>query len=83
VGHIQEGVAELERFYTENERLDLMEASPELASLREWLGQVKNRRPLTEVERLERDLAEAIRLEDYEKAALVRDQIRKQQASDS
>lgn len=83
VVQIQEGVSELERFYTENERLELMEASPELGSLREWLGQVKNRRPLTELERLERDLAEAIRLEDYEKAALVRDQLRKQQASDS
>jgi excinuclease UvrABC helicase subunit UvrB len=73
----------LERFYTENERLDLMEASPELGSLREWLGQVRNRRPLSEKEKLEKDLAEAIRMEDYERAAKVRDQIRKLQASES
>jgi|LauGreDrversion4_2_1035121.scaffolds.fasta_scaffold316477_2 hypothetical protein len=81
--HIQEGISELERFYHENERLEMMEASPELASLREWLNQVQNRRPLSEKERLERDLAEAIRLEDYERAARVRDQIRKMQASGS
>ena len=56
---------------------------PGLASLREWLNQVQNRRPLSEKERLERDLAEAIRLEDYERAARVRDQIRKMQASGS
>jgi len=83
LGHIQEGISELERFYTENERLDLMEASPELGSLREWLGQVRNRRPLSEKEKLEKDLAEAIRMEDYERAAKVRDQIRKLQASES
>ena len=71
------------RFYHENERLEMMEASPELASLREWLNQVQNRRHLSEKERLERDLAEAIRLEDYERAARVRDQIRKMQASGS
>jgi protein-arginine kinase activator protein McsA len=47
------------------------------------LNQVQNRRPLSEKERLERDLAEAIRLEDYERAARVRDQIRKMQASGS
>jgi protein-arginine kinase activator protein McsA len=51
--------------------------------LREWLGQVRNRRPLSEKEKLEKDLAEAIRMEDYERAAKVRDQIRKLQASES
>jgi hypothetical protein len=83
VAVIEDGVSELERFYTENERLDLLEASPELASLRDWLAQVRNRRPLSAVEQLERDLAEAIRREDYERAAHVRDQIRKLQESGS
>lgn len=78
--HVVEGISELERFYTENERLDLLETSHELAALRDWLEQTRRRRPLTEMERLERDLAEAIRLEDYEKAAKVRDEIRKLQA---
>ncbi len=80
---VSDGIAELERFYNENERTDLMENSPELASLRDWFGQVRSRRPVSEVEKLERDLAEAIRVEDYERAARVRDQLRKRQASGS
>ena len=80
---IGDGIAELERFYTENERPQMTEGSPELASLREWLSQISVRRPISEVERLERDLAEAIRSEDYERAARVRDQIKKHQTSGS
>jgi hypothetical protein len=76
---IGDGIAELERFYAENERLQMMEGSPELASLRDWFSQISSRRPMSEVERLERDLAEAIRSEDYERAARVRDQIKKRQ----
>lgn len=76
---IGDGISELERFYTENERPQMMENSAELASLRDWLAQINVRRPMSEVERLERDLAEAIRSEDYERAARVRDQIRKKQ----
>jgi len=83
VAVIEDGIAELERFYTENERPEMLDSSPELSSLREWLGQVRIRRPLSEVEQLERDLADAIRHEDYERAARVRDQIRKHQESGS
>lgn len=80
---IGDGIAELERFYTENERVQMMDGSPELASLRDWLSQITSRRPISEAERLERDLAEAIRSEDYERAARVRDQIKKRQTSGS
>lgn len=77
--HVVEGISELERFYTENERPDLMESSLELAALRDWMEQARQRKPVSEIERLQRDLAEAIRVEDYEKAAQVRDQIRRLQ----
>jgi hypothetical protein len=80
---IGDGIAELERFYQENERPQLLENSAELASLREWYAQVGVRRPMSAVEKLERDLAEAIRVEDYERAALVRDALRKHQSSES
>ena len=39
--------------------------------------------PQNEIERLRFALAEAIRIEDYEKAAEVRDQLRKLQASET
>ncbi|MEN9678565.1 MAG: UvrB/uvrC motif, partial [Verrucomicrobiota bacterium] len=47
------------------------------------LEEIRERRPLTEIEKLQRALDEAIRVEDYERAAEVRDQMRKLQASES
>jgi tetratricopeptide (TPR) repeat protein len=80
---IEEGLADLEAFYRDNGREDLLEQSGEINSLRQWLDDVRNKRPLTEREKLQRALDEAIQLEDYEKAAAVRDQLRKLQASES
>jgi protein-arginine kinase activator protein McsA len=57
--------------------------SGEISSLRAWLEEIRERRPLTEIEKLQRALDEAIRVEDYERAAEVRDQMRKLQASES
>lgn len=80
---IEEGLEELETFYRENGRDDLLGNSGEIASLRSWMEEIRERRPLTEIEKLQRDLDEAIRSEDYERAAAVRDQMRKLQASES
>jgi tetratricopeptide (TPR) repeat protein len=79
---IEEGLSDLEDFYRDNDREDLLENSGEVASLRHWLGEVRSRRPLTEIEKLQRQLDEAIALEDYEKAARVRDELRKHQDSE-
>jgi hypothetical protein len=80
---IEEGMEELESFYRDNEREDLLENSGEITSLRHWLEEVRTRKPLTETEKLQRALDEAILQEDYEKAAKVRDQMRKPPTSDS
>jgi UvrB/uvrC motif len=80
---IEEGMEELEAFYRDNEREELLENSGEIASLKHWLEEVRTRKPLTEIEKLQRALDEAILQEDYEKAAKVRDQMRKRQASDT
>ncbi len=82
-GAIEEGLEELETFYRENGRDDLMGNSGEISSLKAWLEEIRERRPLTEIEKLQRALDEAIRVEDYERAAEVRDQMRKLQASES
>ncbi|MCW5557806.1 MAG: UvrB/UvrC motif-containing protein [Verrucomicrobiae bacterium] len=82
-GVIEEGLEELESFYRENGREDLLANSGEVASLRTWMEEIGSRRPLTEFEKLQQALDEAIRTEDYERAALVRDQMRKLQASES
>ena len=80
---VEEGIEELEAFYRDNEREDLLENSGEISSLRFWLEEVRQRKPLTQLEKLQRALDEAISVEDYERAAKVRDQMRKLQASDS
>ena len=52
------------------------EQSGEVLSLQEWLEEIRTRRPLSKRERLERALHDAIKCEDYERAAQVRDQLK-------
>jgi len=73
---IENGLQELRTFYREHSRHDLLEQSGEIHSLESWLQEVQLKRPLSERERLEHALNEAVRQEDYEKAALVRDALR-------
>jgi excinuclease UvrABC helicase subunit UvrB len=80
---VEEGIDELEAFYRDNERDDLLENSGEISSLRSWLEEVRQRKPLTPLEKLQRALDEAISIEDYERAAQVRDQMRRLQAPKS
>jgi len=49
---------------------------PELDTLRELLGQIARRRPRSEAESLREELARAVELENYEKAAFLRDQLK-------
>lgn len=77
---IREGLEELEAFYRDNHREESIEHSGEMASLRGWMEDVRQKRPLTERETLERQLGEAIDSEDYETAARLRDQLRRFQA---
>lgn len=73
---VKEGLEEIRDFYAEHDRMDLMEQSGEIQSLEAWLVEIETKRPLTKREKLESDLNEAVRNEDYEKAAKVRDAIR-------
>jgi tetratricopeptide (TPR) repeat protein len=79
---IEDGIESLEEFYRGHGREDLLEQSGELTSLQQWLEDVRSKRPVTPMERLKKALEEAIRLEDYEKAAVVRDQMRKLETSE-
>src|SRR5208283_4428794 len=73
---VESGVEELRQFYREHERLDLMEQSGEILSLESWLQEIQSNRPLSPRQRLEKALSEAVKNEDYEKAAQVRDALR-------
>jgi len=73
---IESGLEEIRQFYRHYARHDLLEQSGEIQSLEAWLRDVQSKRPLSERERLLNALDEAVRLEDYEKAARVRDALR-------
>ncbi len=76
---IADGINRLREFYDAHGRQDLMAQSSEIAGLEHWMSEVEQKRPLTRREQLERDLHDAVRQEDYEKAAKVRDALRKLQ----
>ncbi len=76
INAIEVGIHEIRQFFSERSRADLIEFSGEIQSLESWLEEVREKKPITEREQLERDLAEAVRIEDYEKAAKVRDALK-------
>jgi hypothetical protein len=73
---IEDGLEELQHFYREHSRQDLLDHSAEVQSLESWLNDIRSARPMSEREKLEHALADAVRREDYEKAAKVRDALR-------
>lgn len=74
---VESGLEEIRTFYREHGRLDLAEQNGEIQSLELWLQEIQSKRPMTARERLESELNEAVKNEDYEKAAQVRDELRK------
>lgn len=73
---IEAGIEDLRQFYRDFARHDLGEQTGELQALESWLAEIQSKRPLTEREKLESALNDAVRREDYEKAAQVRDALR-------
>jgi hypothetical protein len=76
IQHIEEGLEQIRAFYREHGRSDAAETSPEVQSLETWLEEIRAQRPLSRREQLERALQDAVKCEDYEKAARVRDAVR-------
>ena len=75
VQEIERGVSDIRQFYLEIGRTDI-EHSGEVQYLENWINEINNSRPLSKREKLELALHEAVRQENYEKAAEVRDKLR-------
>jgi hypothetical protein len=75
VQEIEHGVSDIRQFYLEIGRNDI-EHSGEVQYLENWITEINNSRPLSKREKLELALHEAVRQENYEKAAEVRDKLR-------
>jgi hypothetical protein len=73
---IESGMEAIRNYFREHGRSDAVEQAGELVSLQAWHEELLHKRPLSPREQLERDLADAIQNEDYEKAAKVRDALR-------
>lgn len=74
---IDAGIAGIRQFFHDSGRADAAEHSAEIMYLETWRVEVNEKRPLSKREKLELALHEAVRQEDYEKAAEVRDALRK------
>ena len=81
IAEIIAAIEELNLFYTEMGREELLDSSMEVHSLGEWLKDVEkeaaDKLPMTKREKIEHKLETAIDQEDYESAAKLRDQLKK------
>jgi len=81
IEEITSAIEELNQFYNEMGRQELVDSSMEVHSLREWLKDVESeaadKKPMTEGEKLQHKLNKAVEREDYEAAAKLRDQLSK------
>jgi hypothetical protein len=72
----RQGIAQIETFWRDREEEDLARDNLELDTLRELLEGFEQNRPRTEVDDLRDELSAAIRNENFEKAAVLRDRLR-------
>jgi hypothetical protein len=82
IRNVEEGLEAIRDFYQKFGRPDLQEQSSELQALQSWLNELESSRPMTEREKLELDLNEAVKREDYETAAKVRDALKNLKSAD-
>ncbi len=82
IQHVEDGLEKVRAFYADNARSDAAGESAEIQSLENWLAEIRSRRPLTPREKLEQALHDAVKSENYEKAAKVRDALRNLKAAE-
>jgi len=75
IAKIEEGMEKIRAFFNNVESPDAVANSPELGFLGEWLEEIRARTPLTKLEKMQREMDNAIANEAYERAAELRDQI--------
>jgi len=73
---IQQGMEKIEAFYEKYEDKEFNEERYELGFLKQWAEEIDGKKPLSERERLSRELERAIQLERYEQAAILRDKLK-------
>ena len=72
---IEDGIHEIQTFFKKFDRPDLVEESEEITFLKEWATEIKKDRPRSLLQDLKEQLREAVALEDFERAAELRDRL--------
>ncbi|MCX8038001.1 MAG: UvrB/UvrC motif-containing protein [Candidatus Sumerlaeia bacterium] len=77
LNEVRKGIAAIEEFFGEIGREELAARSPELNVLRQLETEIKEQIPEAKIEDLRAAMQEAVANEDYERAAQLRDEIRR------
>ncbi|TET45221.1 hypothetical protein E3J59_04100 [Candidatus Aerophobetes bacterium] len=70
------GIQRIDEFFKNRGQSESSEKSEEIANLRELSEEIRRKKPLTELDKLKLELEEAVRREDFETAAKLRDVIK-------
>lgn len=73
---IEKGMEKIRAFYAQSGNPEMSDQSPELSFLQEWLEEVRGKQPLTKIEKMQKEMDQAIQNEAYERAAELRDAIK-------
>jgi len=74
---VKMGIKTIESIYIENGEEKLIDTSREIKFLNQYFKSIKETRPIALKQKLERELKKAIEIQDYEKAAKLRDELKK------
>ena len=76
IRQVEKGIQQITEAYTEAGHPQAGEGTPEITFLEEWLEEIHQQRPISPLERMRREMEQAIMSEAYERAAELRDLIR-------
>ncbi|MCZ6632775.1 MAG: UvrB/UvrC motif-containing protein [bacterium] len=72
---INGGIEEIQTFSQEFDRLDILDENEEIIFLQEWADEIRQERPKSPSQDLKEQLKEAVALEEFERAAILRDRL--------
>ena len=75
IGLVEKGITVIQKFLRDAGEEEQIKESIEISSLREWMKELKKKRKVTPVDKLRKEMDAAIKAEEYERAASLRDEI--------
>jgi protein-arginine kinase activator protein McsA len=75
ITQVKAGIQNIKAFFESYGQAELMEQSVELQFLEKWLVEISEQQPVSLIEKLQRELKQAVASEKYEHAAVLRDQL--------